>query len=344
VSRLNPSVRRFLSGGAPFLIFGLVIMAFLLVPFYSTEAISPFNGYNTLQSASSVGLLALAVGLSMIAGEFDLSTVGMYALGGMLAVKFGGTSPVLGVLIAMAAGVVVGSIQGGVIAKLGISSVPVTLGGYIALLGLTNVISGGESVAYENFNVGLWLDQEVLTYFSPRSLIMLGAFAGVAALLRWTRIGRDLRAVGGDRRAARAAGVRTDRFLIGTFIATAVISALAGALLSFSIATAKPDPGGSPLVFAVTAALLGGVTLAGGKGTAVGILAGVLSLSLLEEIFVIVATPDYLSNLVLGGLLMTVVAFDAPRLRDRAVALRSRAAARRMATLSRQQLRQEQQP
>lgn len=333
--------KRLIAGGAPFLIFGLVLLAFLLVPFWSTETISSFNGFNALQSASSVGLLALAVGLSMIAGEFDLSTVGMYALGGMLAVKFGADSPALGLLVAVAAGVVIGALQGGIIAKLGISSVPVTLGGYIALLGLTSVISNGESIAYENFDVGLWLDGETLTYFSPRSLIMIGAFAAVAVLIGWTRVGRDLRAVGGDRRAARAAGVRTDRILIGTFITTAVISALAGALLSFSIATAKPDPGGSPLVFAVTAALLGGVTLAGGKGTAAGILAGALTLSLLQEIFVIVATPDYVSNLVLGGLLIIVVAFDAPRLRSRLVAMRSRAATKKLRALSNQQTRRE---
>lgn len=310
--------------GPPYVIFGLVLLAFICLPLYSTGTPTDFNVYNALQSVSSLGLLALAIGISMIAGEFDLSTVGMYALGGMLAVKFGVDSPVLGVLVAMAAGVVVGAVQGGVIAKLGISSVPVTLGGYIALLGLTSVISSGESIAYDNFSAGLWLEQNVGTYFSPRSLIMLAAFALVAAVIYWTRIGRDLRAVGGDRRAARAAGVRTDRILVGTFITTAAISALAGALLSYSIATANPDPGTSPLVFAVTAALLGGVTLAGGKGTAIGIAAGAISLSLLQEIFVIVATPDYVSNLVLGGLLVLVVAFDAPNLRDRIVAARTR--------------------
>lgn len=324
MSRSKQILRRVAKNGGPYAILGAVVIAFLAVPFYSTETATDFNVYNALQSVSSLGLLSLAVGLSMIAGEFDLSTVGMYALGGMLAVKFGVDSPVLGVVVALAAGAVVGMIQGGIIAKLGISSVPVTLGGFIALLGLTSVISDGESIAYDNFSAGLWLEQEIFTFFSPRSLIMLGAFVIVAAVLYWTRIGRDLRAVGGDRRAARAAGVRTDRVLVGTFMTTAMLSALGGALLAYSIATAKPDPGGSALVFAVTAALLGGVTLAGGKGTAMGIAAGAISLSLLQEIFVIVATPDYVSNLVLGGLLVVVVAFDAPNLRSRLTAARTR--------------------
>lgn len=322
--RRNLAWRRISKNSGPFLIFGLVVLAFVGLPLYSSEAATQFNVYNALQSSAALGLLALAIGISMIAGEFDLSTVGVYALGGMLAVKFGVDSPVLGVLIALGAGMVVGLIQGGIIAKLGISSVPVTLGGYIALLGLTSVISSGDSIAFENLDAGLWLEQEMFTWFSPRSLIMLAVFAAVGGLLYWTRTGRDLRAVGGDRRASRAAGVRTDRILVGTFVATAMISALAGALLSYSIASANPDPGGAPLVFAVTAALLGGVTLAGGRGTALGVLAGVLALSLLQEIFVIVATPDYVSNLVLGGLLVIVIAFDAPHLRDRLTSVRAR--------------------
>lgn len=326
--------RRAAKAGGPFLIFALVVVAFLAVPLYSQETATQFNVYNALQSSAALGLLALAVGLSMIAGEFDLSTVGMYALGGMLAVKFGVDSPLVGVAVALAAGALIGLVQGGIIAKLGISSVPVTLGGYIALLGLTSVISGGESIAYDNLDAGLWLEQEILTWFSPRSLIMLAVFVAVGTLLFWTRIGRDLRAVGGDRRASRAAGVRTDRMLVGTFVSTAMISALAGALLAYSIAAAKPDPGGTPLVFAVTAALLGGVTLAGGRGTALGVLAGVLALSLLQEIFVIVATPDYVSNLVLGGLLVVVIAFDAPHLRDHLTGARSRMADRRAARIA----------
>jgi ribose/xylose/arabinose/galactoside ABC-type transport system permease subunit len=242
----------------------------------------------------------------------------------MMAVTFGVESPVLGVLVAIGAGVVVGTIQGTIIAKLGISSVPVTLGGYIALLGLTSVVSGGQSIAYENLAAGVWLEQQIGEVFSPRSLITIAAFLIVAGLLFWTRMGRDLRAVGGDRRAARAAGVRTDRVLVITFIATASIAALGGALLSYSIATAKPDPGTQPLVIAVTGVLLGGVTLAGGRGPVLGIAAGTFSLALLQELFVIQATPAYVSELVLGGLLVLVVAVDAPDLKRKMVAMRSR--------------------
>jgi ribose/xylose/arabinose/galactoside ABC-type transport system permease subunit len=317
-------VSRRLQRALPLVVLGGIALALLGLPLYSDENLTSFNVYNALQAFSSLGLLALAVGLTMIAGEFDLSTIGMYALGGMLAVQLGDPSPVLGIAAAILAGLIIGAIQGGIIARLRISSVPVTLGGYIAVLGLTSVISSGKSVAYERLEVGVWLEQVTATFFSPRSLIALAVFAAVAALLHWSRLGRDLRAVGGDRRAARAAGVKTDRVLVGTFMASAALSALGGGLLAYSIASANPDPGLTPFIFAVTAALLGGVTLAGGQGAVLGIAVGAISLALLQELFVILATPDYVSKLVLGGLLVLVVVVEAPDLRRAATAARAR--------------------
>lgn len=327
-ARPGRRARRGAQAAQPFAVLALFALAMVALPLYSDMEATSFNVYNTLQSFAALGLLALAVGLTVMAGEFDLSTVGMYGLGGMLAVQTGVGSPLLGVLVALGAGAVVGAVQGGLVARLGISSVPVTLGGYIALIGLTSVISGGESVAYDNLGAGVWLDQVVATFFSPRSLITLGVFALVAATLRWTRIGRDLRAVGGDRRASRAAGVRTERVLVGVFVASGCLSALGGALLSYSVATATPDPGVTPLIFAVTAALLGGVTLAGGRGAPLGIAAGAISLSLLQELFAILAAPDYVAKLVLGGLLILVVVADAPDLRRQLTAVRARLAQR----------------
>lgn len=317
-------LRRTIQTGLPVALLVALIVAMLALPLYSDTSASTFNVYNMLQSFASLGLLALAVGLTIVAGEFDLATLGMYALGAMLAVTLGGDQPLLGLAAAVGVGVVVGLIQGGVITRFEISSVPVTLGSYIALIGLTNVISDGDSIAYENFAVGLWLDEPVATFFSPRSLIAIAIILAAAALLKWSRLGRDVRALGGDRRAARAAGVRTGRVLVGVFVASASLSALAGALLAYSVATATPDPGVSPLIFAVTAVLIGGVSLAGGQGGPLAIALGAIVLALLQQLFTILATPNYVAELVQGGLLIVVVAIDAPDLRRRLIVLRSR--------------------
>ncbi|MET0491835.1 MAG: ABC transporter permease [Actinoplanes sp.] len=302
----------------------LVVIAFAATPLGTGRAMTTFDVYNALQGFAQIGLLALAIGLTMMAGEFDLSVVGTYAVGGMIAVQAGQSSAVLGLLAAVAAGAAIGAVQGGLIAWLRIPSVPVTLAAYIGLLGLAYVISGGLSVTFTNQAATLWVDRTVAGIFSPRSLITLGAFVLAAIVLGFTRLGAELRAIGGDRRAGRVAGVRVDRDLVLLFTTSGTLAALGGALLSFSFASANPDPGLRPLLIATVAALLGGVSLAGGRGTPVGLLAGALAVALLAQIVAVAYLPDYSTQLFYAALLTVVVAIDSPGLRRTVERVRAR--------------------
>jgi ribose/xylose/arabinose/galactoside ABC-type transport system permease subunit len=302
---------------------GITVIAFALIPTYTDASLESFDVYNTFQIFARLGLIALALGLTMIAGEFDLSVVGTYALGGMLTVQAGQEHYAFGVLAAVGAGAAIGLVQGGVIAGLKLPSMPVTLATYIALLGLTSALSGGLTKTYSNTAVTLWVDQTVLIFFSPRSLITLSLFVLAAAVLSWTRWGRELRAIGGDRRASRVAGVRVDRLVVGTFVASGVLSALGGSLLSFSLGSANPDPGVQPLILAAAAALLGGVSLAGGRGSALGLLGGITAVALLAEIAAVAALPAYVAQLFYAGLLGVIVIIDAPDLHNAVVRIRT---------------------
>ncbi|WP_056590520.1 hypothetical protein [Mesorhizobium sp. Root102] len=312
----------------PLLVLGLVLSALIALPLYSDARVSSFSINNSLQNAASLGLLALGVGLTMIIGEFDLSSLGVYAIGGMIAVKYGADFPVVGLLLAMLLAVMVGGVQGWIIARTGVSSVPLTLGGYIIVLGTSHLVSDSQTLAYANYDVGIWLDSVFGGILSPRIAIVVGIFLLTGAFMKWTRMGREIRAVGGDRRASRASGVQVDRIIIGVFIASACLSALGGGLFALSTAAAKPDLGLAPFIFAVTAALLGGVSLAGGRGGGMGILMGVVSLSLLETLFSLLGTPVYMVNLIRGALLMIVVVIEAPDLRRSLVTLRNATAVR----------------
>lgn len=303
----------------------VVVAAFACTPLVSGESLKVFDVRNALQGFAQLGLLALGLGLTMIAAEFDLSVAGTYALGGMLAVSTGRSSPILGVVVAVAAGAAIGAAQGGLIARLRIPSLPVTLGTYIALLGLTSAMSGGLSKTYTNSGATLWVDRPIGAVFSPRSLITLAAFLVAAAVLGGTRLGRELRAIGGDRRAARVAGVRVERTLVGLFTVSGALAALGGALLGYSYASANPNPGLQPLILAAVAVLLGGVSLAGGRGLPIGLLAGTLSVALIAQIVATLALPDYSTELLYAALLVVIVAVDAPGLRRMLDRLRARA-------------------
>jgi ribose/xylose/arabinose/galactoside ABC-type transport system permease subunit len=308
----------------PVATFVFMVVLFYVVPSLDGKDVEWSSGYAAMQTVAAYGLLALALGLGMVAGIFDLSVLGMFALGGMLAVKTGGDAPLLGVLVAIATGVLAGVVQGTIVARLKLDSISVSLGGYLVLLGLSRAIGSDESVPYPDVNVGIELDKPILEVFSWHSLAVLVCFVVLGLLLRYTRIGRDVRAVGGDQRASRVAGVRVDRVLIGVFAVSGALSGIAGALNSYSLASAIPDPGFAPLVFGATAALIGGVAFSGGRGSALGIALGALSLALLQAMFGLLASPEWVSAAVTGGLLVIAAVAAAPRIADHAASLRAR--------------------
>jgi ribose transport system permease protein len=313
----------------PAVALAIVLIAFLCTPLISGRALTTFDVYNTFQGLAQLGLLTLGLGVTMIAGEFDLSVVGTYALGGMIAVRTGQSSAILGVALAVAAGAAIGAVQGGLIARLRIPSLPVTLATYIALLGLTSAMSGGLSVTYANTGATLWIDRHFASLFSVPSLVTLAGFVIAAAIFAGTRLGRGVRAIGGDRRASRVAGVRVERTLVGLFTASGTLAALGGALYSYSYATANPNPGLQPLILAAVGCLVGGVSLAGGRGLPSGLLVGALLVALLGQIDAITAIPDYYTELLYAALLGVIVAVDAPGLRRGIDRLRARTATTR---------------
>ena len=301
-------------GLQPWLILAAIVIALLVMPSLLGGPLNTFTAYTILQAFAEVGLVTLGLGLTMVIGEYDLSTTAVYALGGLLAVKFGDHSALLGVAAAVAMGAFVGAAQGGIMATLGISSVPVTLGGLLILTGATSAVSGGQPVASTHINLAIDLNQQILTVFSPQSLIVLALFVVAAAIMRLTRLGRDVRALGGDRRSSRTAGVRVQRTLIGVMVTSGVCCGLGGALSAISVAAGPSNVTVTPLIYATIGAILGGVTLGGGRGTPMGMAAGALSLATLNQTLAIVGAADYVSDIVTAVLLLLATVLTAPDL------------------------------
>jgi len=292
---------------APYLLMASFLIALVIAPTLGGTALSTVSFYNIGQTFAAYGPLALALGLLIVAGEFDLSLPAVYGLGAMVAVQTGARHPLAGLGLALAAAAAVGLINGLLVAAVRLDSVPVTLGTFIAVSGLVLVLGDGKSVAYDNYTVGLRLDEPIAQLASIRSVIAVALFLAVGLLIRGTRWGRDLKATGGDRRAAEVAGVRTRRILVQTFALSAGLAGLSGALLGYSLLSANPAYGGFPsLIFAVTAVLLGGIRLAGGEGSVTGIAAGVISMALLQELLVATEAESYVQDLLTGGLLVLI--------------------------------------
>jgi ribose/xylose/arabinose/galactoside ABC-type transport system permease subunit len=286
------------------------------------------TAFSVLQQFATIGPVALALGLSMIIREFDLSVGGMLSLAGCLAVMTGANEPGVGIALAVTVGCIAGLLQGSIMVGLGLSSVGVTLGGLLTLGGLTYVLTENTTISYARMDVALLVNDPVLGVFSLRSAVAIAAFAIAAFVMARTRVGRDVIATGSDRRAARVAGVQVDHIIIGVFAVSGMLTALAGSLLSYSLAAASPVALADTLVPAAAAAIIGGVSLAGGKGTPAGIAGGVLVLAVLRSGLTAIGVPPYVHDIVTGGVLLAVALLDAGGLERRLFGLR-RALSRR---------------
>ncbi|MCW2840529.1 MAG: transporter permease [Aeromicrobium sp.] len=313
----------------PLLALTAALIGFVCLPLYAGRPLETYDLFNLFEAFAQIGLVTLGFGLLMMAGEFDLSIVGVYALSGVIAVKVGQDDPLLGVAVALGICVAFGALQGLLISWFQIASMPVTVGTYIALLGLTRVIGDNQaSVPFDDIDATLWIQEPVATLFSPRSLIVLGVFAVVALLCSATKWGREVRALGGDRKASRTAGVPVNRRLVALFAASSLLGAIAGVLSAFSAGAAITDPGSATLSLGVAGALIGGVALAGGRGSVPGILAGAMSIVLLGQIFFTAGVEEFYSDLVFGLVLLVIVAFNAPSSKNWLVRLRADRAGR----------------
>jgi ribose/xylose/arabinose/galactoside ABC-type transport system permease subunit len=246
----------------------------------------------------------------------------MMSLAGCVAVMLGAQHPLLGVLAAMLVGLASGVMQGAIMVTLRISSVGVTLGGLLTVGGIAYVLTGNATIGYARMDVAMLVNEPVLGIFSLRNVVAIALFAIASFLFFTTRLGRDTTAVGSDPRAALVAGVNVDVMLIGIFALSGTLTALAGALLSYSLAAASPVALVDALVPATAAAIIGGVSLAGGRGTPVGIAGGVLVLCVLRSGLTAIGVPPYVHDIVTGGVLLSVALLDAPELQRRLMALR----------------------
>ena len=278
--------------------------------------------FSVMQLFATFGLVALGLGLSILIREFDLSVAGIVGLAGCIAVMTGTTNPWLGLLLGVGAGLVSGLVQGIIMTRLNLSSVGVTLGGLLTLQGLTYVLTDNKTIGYPNISVSLELNAPIGGLISVRSAACLAVFLLAALVMTYTHIGRDVIATGSDRRAARIAGLNTDRVVIGVFAASGMSAALAGVLLSYSLGAASPVALADVLATAAAAAIVGGVSVVGGRGSPMGIAAGVLTLCILRSGLSAIGVEPAVHDLVTGFILITIAFLDAPELIRRLTAWR----------------------
>jgi ribose/xylose/arabinose/galactoside ABC-type transport system permease subunit len=289
---------------------GLLVLIIASFAIIDPSFVRARNIFAITQTFALLGLVALGLYLTMLAGEFDLSSGAMVAVAGLITLLAGQDNLLTGLVCALAFGLAVGLINAGLMTYLRVSSLVVTLGVMMTLNGLAYWLAGGRVISTDQFDLGFWLDDPHFSVISIRCLITVAAYVLIAAALCFSRVGRDTRAIGSKREVAGASGASVGIALAFAFGFSSVSAAAAGGLLSLSLASASATTGSTLMLQAVSAAIVGGVSLAGGSGKPSGVLVGTLILATLNNGLSLVglgAAAVLLSN---GFVLLLVVLLD----------------------------------
>ena len=280
----------------------------VLAPSFFTAA----NFFEVVRLSVELGLLALALTPVMITGGIDLSVGSMM---GLAAVVFGAAwrdahLPITAAaVIALLIGVAGGALNAALITRLNIPPIIVTLGSYSMFRGIAEGVTHG-AVNYSGFPAGfLMLGQGYFAGVPVQAPILAAVLAGYFVLLHRSAIGRTLYAIGFSGQGARYAGIPVRRRIALVYVLSGVVSALAAIIYVAHLGQAKSDAGNGYELAAITAVVLGGTSVFGGRGTVWGTILGLFSISVLQNGLRLAALPSEMTGVLTGAVLLASIAF-----------------------------------
>jgi ribose transport system permease protein len=287
------------------LIFAIILMVIIF------SAIEPIylSGGNLLDIFDQTvinGLLAIGITYAIITGGIDLSIGSIFAvvivITGDLLVR--GMNPVLAITVGAALGFVLGVVNGLLITKLKLQPFIATLGTMSAYRGIAYIYTGGWPVLDIPDNFRSMLAGDVVKDV-PVSVIILIAFTIVShIILKYTKLGTYIFAIGGNEEATKLSGVNVDRTKILTYALCGVGAALAGMILLARLGSGEPATGQGYELNAIAAAAIGGASLAGGKGNMIATLLGAILLSALKVGLVVVGVDSFWQYIATGAIIV----------------------------------------
>lgn len=294
----------------------IIILAVLLVVTVVTKS-TAFVNLNNFQSIgkqlTEYGLMSLGMGICMISGGIDLSTVYVANLSGICAgLVFQSAVPgntALGCLVALAVGAACGFFNGVLISYFHIPPMLATLGSYELFMGISVVLSGGSTVSV-NGEIEMLSSLAILNIPLP-FLIFIGATIILGLIMSGTKFGEEVYLTGTSEKAARFAGIHVKATVIKCYLVSGILSGLAGLISLSRLNSAKADFGTSYTMQTILVAVLGGINPDGGAGKIPGIAFSVIILQILSSYLnQFPAISNYYRDLIWGAALLLVLVFN----------------------------------
>jgi len=280
---------------------------------YGENFYSEYNIQEALRYNAMFGLIALGMTFVIMTGGIDLSVGAVAALSSVVLALLSPHGAWIAIGGAVLSGLVVGLINGGLIAYFRIQPFIVTLAMLLAARGVALSLADNTSV-YVDFNSGFMvMDRREILGIPLRIVILIVAFAMGSLLLNATRFGRHVLAMGGNEDAARLAGLPIERTLLSVYAMSGGLAALAGVLLGWQTATGAPTEGLGWELSAIAAVVIGGTLLTGGLGSVGTTLVGVILLGIIFNMLNfengqgVISLSSYWQTVIRGAILLIVV-------------------------------------
>ena len=268
-----------------------------------------FTSYQvTLGRIALIGLVALGLTVVILMGELDLSVASTLAVAGVVMASIDNLA--LGIIAALVVGLLIGAVNAFFVVIIGINSFIATLGMLFFLRGAAFVISDEEPVRLSNIDAGISFGKPLIGELTPRMLIFIATFIAIQVFVTRVRAGREFYAVGGNREAARDAGIPVRRRIFTGFMISGFVAAGAGIINTLERTAADPTAGSEVLLASFAAAIIGGVLLNGGRGSVFGTLLGASSLGILQVALTLAAVQVDVQNIIIGFVLFVAVITD----------------------------------
>ena len=294
---------------------GLLTVFVFFAVFGGSNFVSASGAASWLNVAASLGIVALPIGLLMIAGELDISIGSMIPAGSMTVAILSGHFhfPILvGIGVALALGAVVGFINGVLVVRTAVPSFIVTLGTLFAVaglvLGLSVILTGTTSVALKAGPEAKWLLGHFIGgTFQVTIFWWIAAALLFGFILHYSHYGNWILAMGGDKISARNAGIPTERITILLFMSSSISAAFVGLSQAILYNSAQVSAGQSYIFNAIISVVVGGVLLTGGYGSVFGIVLGTITFAIVNQGIYYTGFDANWASLIIGILLLLAV-------------------------------------
>lgn len=262
-------------------------------------------------SISQIGMVACTMMFCLASRDFDLSVGSTVAFAGVLcAMVLNATNNTfLAIVAAVAAGSVIGWVNGAVIAYLRINALITTLATMEIVRGLGFIVSHGQAVGVSS-DTFIALGGLTMLGVSLPIWVTLVCFIVFGVLLNQTVYGRNTLAIGGNPEASRLAGINVERTRVVIFLIQGAVTALAGVILASRITSGQPNAAEGFELNVISACVLGGVSLLGGRATISGVVIGVLIMGTVENVMNLLNIDAFYQYLVRGAILLAAVLLD----------------------------------